>query len=299
LIAPPPTPQGCEVYEADSGCLVLRLHYSCDPEKTPAWAAAEKRAEARKGNGEKNWRREMELDCTVYDGDPVYEDYTDSIHCPKWLQENDWEPQKGSRYILGVDCGQTLNPAAVLLEVGPAPFHQIAAVLEVVSDGFEPMSKFCPRVLDILARRFPWWDDIKWVGDNTVTQRSGTNGRSAWDEARQFGQDIKPMTNLLHARIGAVTWALCDWIDADSPRFFICGKNCPTLLAGFRGGYRLKEPVGKNASEKDAREPDKFTKFSHPHDALQYAMMEAQRMIKGTGNSVRKLSSYAPRRHND
>jgi len=269
---------------------VLRIHYSADPDKTPAWAA-----QAKIGIPQREWRREMEMDTSVFDGEPVFGDYSDSIHCPLYLQQKDWELRKGGRYILGVDCGATLYPAAVLLEVGPAPYYQMAAILEITHEGAEPMSQFCPRVLSILTKMFPsFWDDIVWVGDQTVTQRSGANGTSAWDEARKFGPDIKPKSNNLHARLGAVTWALTDWIDEDSPRFFICGKNCPTLLAAMRGGYRLRPPVGKEATSKDLLLPIK-DKFSHVSDALQYAMLEAQRIIKGTGNSVRKLSSYAAR----
>jgi hypothetical protein len=239
----------------------------------------------------------MEMDASVFDGEPVFADYTDSVHCPAYLQTHDWDLQKGSRYILGIDCGQTLFPAAVLLEVGPPPFYQLAAILEITHDGAEPMSQFCPRVLAILTKMFPgFWDDIQWVGDQTVTQRSGATGTSAWQEARKFGVDIKPMSNNLHARLGSVTWALTDWIDQDSPRFFLCGKNCPTLLAAMRGGYRLRPPVGREATSKDLLLPIK-DKFSHVSDALQYAVMEAQRTIKGTGNQVRKLTAYAVRRH--
>ena len=293
MTTPPPVPAGCEAYTAKSGCRVLRIHYSSDPDKTPEWAA-----KAKVGIPSREWKRELELSFDVFDGEPVFADYSDAVHCPLYLQHNDWDLKKGSRYILGIDCGQTLFPAAVLLEVGPPPFYQLAAIFEITHDGAEPMSQFCPRVLSILQKRFPgFWDDIQWVGDQTVTQRSGANGRSAWDEARKFGIDIKPMTNNLHARLGAVVWALTDWIDQDSPRFFLNGKNCPTLLAAMRGGYRLRPPVGKEATSKDLLLPVK-DKFSHVSDALQYCIMEAQKMIKRTGNQVRKLTSYgSPRRH--
>jgi len=238
------------------------------------------------------------MDTSVFDGEPVFADYFDAIHCPKFLQENDWELRKGSRYVLGIDCGQTLFPAAVLLEIGPAPHFQLAAMMEVTHEGAEPMSQFCPRVLSILTKEFPgFWDDVLWVGDGSVVQRSGSSGTSAWQEARKYGVDIKPMSNNLHARLGSVTWALTDWIDQDSPRFFICGKNCPTLLAAMRGGYRLRPPVGREATSKELLLPIK-DKFSHVSDALQYAMMEAQKTVKGTGNSVRKLT-YATRRRDD
>ena len=235
----------------------------------------------------------MEMDTAVYDGEPVFSDYSDSTHCPLALQVSDWEIRKGSRYVLGVDCGATLFPAAVLLEIGPAPYHQIAAILEITHDGAEPMSQFCPRVLSILQKKYPsFWSDIEWVGDQTVTQRSGSNGSSAWDEARKFGVYITPKSNNLHARLGAVNWALNDFVDEHSPRFFISGKGCPTLLAAFRGGYRLRPPVGREATSKDLLLPVK-DKFSHVSDALQYGLLEAQRMIKGG----RQRTSYA-NRHN-
>jgi hypothetical protein len=52
------------------------------------------------------------------------------------------------------------------------------------------------------------------------------------------------------------------------------GPECKTLRKGFNGGYRYRK-IGTSGSAKYTPEPDK-NEYSHPHEALQYA-------IAGTG----------------
>lgn len=288
VLAPPTTPPGCSTYISRVGVRVLRIHYSADPEKDAAWVA-----KVSAGYPKAEWRREYEMDATVYDGQPVFPDFSEPIHCPPILLKNSWVPRPGSRYILGVDCGQTLWPAACLIEVGPAPDFQIAVMLEVVSNGGEPMQTFAPRVLQELTKRFPgFWPDIQWVGDRTVMQRSGGTGESAYQVARKFGVSIKPMSNNIQGRIGAVTWALNDWITEDTPRMYVCGKDCPTLLQGFRGAYRFREWQTGDGRDRDLKDPLK-DRFSHVQDALQYALVEAKALISGQGLRVHR-AKFSP-----
>jgi hypothetical protein len=285
LLSAPPTPPGCEAYVSASGVRVLRIHYSADPDKDAAWAA---RVSAPFSKAE--WQREFEMSSDVYDGKPVFEDFSEPIHCPSAILRGSWEPVKGSRYICGIDAGSTLWPAAVLIEIGPAPDYQIAAVLEVVSEGSEPMNVFAPRLMAILSERYPsFWADIQFVGDPSINQRSGTMGDSATSIARRYGLQIKPSTNVKHVRLSAVTWALTDAIEENTPRFYLCGKDCPTLLQGFRGAYRYREWQNADGRDRDLKEPLK-DKYSHPQDALQYAMIEAKKLILNEGTRVHRAN---------
>lgn len=283
----PPQPEGTVQYRSNTGNRILQMHYSCDLDKaTTEWVTTNSA-----GIPKREWEQEYELDCSVHDGDPMHEDFHESIHCPGPLKSMSWEAIKAtypgmlgpgsranSQYVLGIDCGQTLWPAAVLLEIGPWPFRQIVAVLEIKAEGNEPMGKFCPRVMDVLRKRFPsFWPDIEWVGDPAVNVRDGSYGKSANDVAREFGCSIKSMTGNLHYRLSAVDWALLTWVTEDCPKFYVCAKDCPTLFAALKGGYRSRPPVGGPSTGRDQRLPVKDV-HSHIADALQYAMIRAKQL---------------------
>ena len=96
---------------------------------------------------------------------------------------------------------------------------------------------------------------------------------------------MKPGCQGIEARMAAVKWALREWIDEDIPQMLICGKDCPVLLQGFQGAYRFREWQTKNDWQRDLKLPVK-DKYSHPQDALQYALVEAKRRLFGHGPKV-------------
>ena len=54
------------------------------------------------------------------------------------------------------------------------------------------------------------------------------------------------------------------------PAFILAKDRCKVLHKGFLGGYQYRR-MQVSGFEKYTEEPDK-NRFSHPHDALQYAM---------------------------
>jgi hypothetical protein len=264
------------IYLADcaNGSRYLRIHYSADPGKTPGWAALEKpKVPIRE------WLREMEMKEDVYEGEPVFADYRDDWH----NMNGDARLPKvsGSFYIGGWDCGQTLNPAFVLLQVTPNPC-QVHALLEVLAPGPEPMEKFAPRVLKELHKLVPaYLDDIEHWGDTTVIVRNGANGETAQQAARRYGIRIRPASNEWNSRFGAVTWLLTDDISEKYPRFMIDGGRCPILRDGFRGAYRFDlSNQGGIGPERIYPEHPRKDGYSHVQDALQYAACRVKSILK-------------------
>jgi hypothetical protein len=264
------------------GGTYLRIHYSADPGKDRAWAAEEMAKSPRR-----EWDREMEMNENVYDGEPVFPEYRDAWHC--LLQDRAIEVMPGSVYVGGWDCGQTLSPAFVLLQICPRPF-QIHAILEVLPNGPEPMEKFAPRVSRALGNRLPgMWDEVRHYGDATVTTRSGSTGDTAQGIARKHGISILGSSNEWQGRYSAVTWLLQDSIDHKTPRFLIDGLHCPTLRDGFRGAYKF-EDTAKSEGLGAARilaMPLKNA-YSHVQDALQYAGNETRRRWFGVQKEGRR-----------
>jgi hypothetical protein len=79
----------------------------------------------------------------------------------------------------------------------------------------------------------------------------------------------KAPSNALSARLDAVRLPLTRLIDGQPG--FLLSPRCKTLRKGFNAGYRFKR-VRAGGGDHFTDEPDK-NEFSHPHDALQYALL--------------------------
>lgn len=72
---------GIEVVRKRSGVVVIKVHYSADPEKDPATPEGAQWYEAaRKGYTEAMWRKEMEMDFLALRGKLVYEEWDRAFH---------------------------------------------------------------------------------------------------------------------------------------------------------------------------------------------------------------------------
>lgn len=275
-----------------SGATFIGIEVRADPGKDAAWL--EQRRMDMLTEPE-IYRRHYLGDMTQIGGESVYSNYFDDLHCPLVYREGGIPIVPGSLYWGSWDCGQTLCPAFLLRQVTISPF-QVHSILEVTSPGGESMERFAPRVATAIERRLPgMWDEIKHYADATVTTRSGTNGRSAQQEAKKHGFDgptkLKPVSNAWLPRHGAVTWLLSRRIGlpngGEVAGYFVDARYCPTLRQGYQGHYKWR--VSAQGDEKGPGqvilEPMKNL-FSHIHDAGQYSAIRIRKMIEGGGARI-------------
>lgn len=245
----------------------VNLHYSADDEKDEAWAQA-----AKEGIPEREWLVEYEMSELTIEGQPVYSAFDSKVHLPERFTKG-FPLVPGSTYFAGWDCGTTLNPAFVLLQITPKPW-QVHCLVEIKPKVPMAMEQFAPIVANTLARDFSGilLGNIVHAADESGKSRQGATGLSAFDVARKHGFHLIPISNQWARRRGAVDRLLGEWIDDKTPRFVIARNRCPILVQGFEGAYRLRQvSTGINALY---GEPVKDV-FSHPQDALQYAAVLA------------------------
>ena len=141
------------------------------------------------------------------------------------------------------------------------------------------------RFADVLKREITrhGWDkhSFKFVGDPAGNQMAQTSDQTPFMILRAAGINAHPApSNDVIMRVEAVEGALNRMTDG-YPAVAI-SPNCTILIAGFEGGYQYKRHYHMG-NEKYEERPSK-NRFSHIHDALQYAFLgggEGRRVIFG------------------
>jgi hypothetical protein len=224
----------------------------------------------------------------VYDGEPVYPTFSEATHVRKGLAV-----VSKSDYNGGWDCGATLQPGFILLQVTPE--QQVQAIGEVF-DGDASMEEFAPMVGLLLQDLIPdRMSDVRHDADATVKQRSGTRKETAQQVAAEHGFQLNAASNVWTPRVSAVTWLLSDRLPSGEPRFLIDPEACPVLYRGFQGAYKFEE-----STKGDSAGPGRISLmplkngFSHVQDALQYAAMKVRASMR-TSNATprRKARTWA------
>ena len=277
---------GFAAKDLPNGDRYLAIHYTADEAKRGTWRMSFTNVPPRE------WEREMELNEDIHAGKPVYETYDDKRHCPPKYHAKGIPNVQGSTYVGGWDCGTTMRPAFVLLQITPSPSFQTHCILEVASEGNEPMSMFAPRVLKALQDRLPGdWPDVIHVGDGTIRNRMGNVGKSAADVAQPtIGTLIEPMSNIESVRQSAVTDLLMGEIPVgkgSAPRFLL-DASCGYVRSGFNGAYKYAPVTLSDGSTTYSPHPVKNIQ-AESHDALQYAAQKAWIVMEGkSGGKVHR-----------
>lgn len=197
---------------------------------------------------------------SIFDGKPVYNEYNDQIHCA----DEDLELYKGVPIFLGWDYG--LTPAAVAVQL--SPHGQLRVVREWTSDDMGIREFARDVVQPDLINHFNGVPIIS-VGDPAGKQRSQTEAKSCMDILYEEGIPTEDApTNEVIKRLDSVRFYL-KGMDREGKPGFIISPSCKTIRRGFNGGYKY-ERVQIVGEERYKDIPAK-NKFSHPHDALQYA----------------------------
>lgn len=226
---------------------------------------------------------------SVHDGKPVFPEFNDSLHV------RDISPLQGVQLRIGLDFG--LTPAAVITQTDA---RGRLLVLDELCGEDMGIRQFLEDVLiPYLMENYPTsWakkdELIVCIGDPAGVQKAQTDERSCFDEVKAKGLKIRPgKSNAWLPRRGAVAWFLSK-LNGGQPAFLL-DSHCTTLRKGFNGGYKYRR-IQVVGDERYTDEPVK-NKFSHPHDALQYAAMESggiQALQKTSQPKLPTLPSYRP-----
>lgn len=197
---------------------------------------------------------------TTADGKPVYPEYNDRIHVAK----EDLEPIAGLPVIVGFDFG--LTPSAVLIQLTPK--GQLLILDELIGEDMG-IRQFASDVVRPLLMTKYSRNKITSVGDPAGMNRAQTDERTCFQELYEVGIAAEPAnTNDFLPRREAVAFYLTKMAGGE-PGMLI-SPSCKTIRKGFIGGYRYERLRVAGERYKDRPVKDKF---SHPHDALQYACL--------------------------
>jgi hypothetical protein len=197
----------------------------------------------------------------VLEGTPVYSNWRDSIH----VARDPIPPVPSLGLTIGADWG--LTPAAVICQ-------QYADGRIVVLDEFIPgdsgIIRFASALTAHIRQHYPNHEIVAAVGDPSGTTRQADE-RSVFDlmNAHTPWRWKPARTNDVTLRIEAVTAALGRLVDG-RPGFQL-NPGCGVLRKGFAGGYHFRKI--HTAGGPSFHEVPNKNEYSHPHDALQYAVL--------------------------
>lgn len=219
------------------------------------------------------------------EGLPVYPEWSDSRHCA--IRE--LEPVKGIPLVLGLDAG--LTPAAIINQ--HLPNGQWRTLYELVVGEGESVGprRFASMLVQLLGERYDGFTGTAWADPSTEYGADAEGGEQTWleivaAELKAIGITVKPApTQEIIARHEAVRGPLGRSIDGETLGY-VLSPQCRILRKGFNSGYRYRRRRGSGGPEYDPK-PEKNA-FSHPHDALQYALSGGGEHQEMTGHQRRE-----------
>lgn len=216
---------------------------------------------------------------SLNDGKPVYPMFRADVH----MSKEPILPVAGAPLIVGMDFG--LTPAAVFLQHVRGRW---LALHELVAQDMG-IVRFAELFRIELAQRFPGMTALVY-GDPAGDYRAQTDERTPFQILRSAGIKAYPAgNNDVALRLEAVASTLNRMVDGEPA--FLVDPRCVTLGRGFQGGYGYRRMQVSGAERYDER-PDK-NRFSHVHDALQYALIGGGegRSLTNTGRNGRPVQA--------
>jgi hypothetical protein len=273
---PEPIIRGVRGWRTGEGWLVLRLHYSADPERTTAeWLADQVRG-YRGGFEGRDWRREMEIDFSAYKGEPVHAgfDASDSVRETRYRPDLPlWR---------GWDFGYR-HPAVVFAQLHPATatapngtlayLHEIYPTLDRESTPGIKTADLAQVVLDTTHELFPETKEprdgrgiVQDFADPAGNQTKETSDFSSIEILQQYG--IFPEW----ARVGRKNRIEYLRRYTETPGAFRINPHCALGIKALSAAYRYPE---ERAGTADRDMPDLGKKvqeepYIHIMDALEY-----------------------------
>lgn len=199
---------------------------------------------------------------TTADGKPVYPEYNDRVHVAE-----DLKPILGLPILLGWDFG--LTPAVAICQMSPK--GQFIVLEELVAEDMGIRQFATDVVKPVLLNKYAK-HKLESIGDPAGQNRAQTDERTCFQELLEAGIPTVPAnTNDFIPRRESVAFFL-NRMAGGEPGFLLDGR-CKTLRKGFIGGYRYERMrvAGEIYKERPVKD-----RFSHIHDALQYACLRVR-----------------------
>lgn len=180
----------------------------------------------------------------------------------------------------GVDFG--LTPAAVFLQHVNGQWRIVRELLAQDMGA----KRFAERMKIYMAQEFPDNRHFMMYGDPAGDSRAQTDETTPMQIMQAQGlRIIAAPSNDFVERIEAVDACIGRLVDGKPG--LILDPRCSVLKAGFLRGYGYPVVIQQGGSRRWGDRPVK-NRYSHPHDALQYALLGA-----GEGNKVRGAGGTA------
>lgn len=217
---------------------------------------------------------------TLNDGKQVYPDFDENIH----LAKEDLIAAPNIPITIGIDFG--LTPAAIYCQLVRGRW---LVLRELVAEGMGA-AKFAEALKRDMKQEFPSHTFVLW-GDPSGDYRAQSDETTPFQMFRVAGLKARPApTNDPVVRIGAVESVLTRMTNGQP--CMLVDPRCVTIKRGFMGGYQYKR-LQVSGSERYDDKPDK-NKYSHPHDALQYALCgggESKALLLGNTSNTKPVNA--------
>ena len=274
-------------YPAPGGWRVIPIHYSMDPTKDAAWAAAEREKYAR----DEDWLKEMEIDFRARAGRPAYPSYNSAIHLVSGLQ-----------YVPSLPLCLCCD-----FNVAPAMVWEVAQIVSGVPQFVGEIVCAEPATVERSVREFrnmfpAHGADVRIYGDQMGSNRDPQTGRSNYALMKlnfsNYGAE-------LDMRVPAKNPEVVDRLNAVNrmlrgkdglPGIKIDPAKCPELVRDFEEVVLAKEKEGSkgNRVEKTYDTDDPYSWRTHASDAVGYFVCREWSVAMETYRSDRKAKARPP-----
>lgn len=217
---------------------------------------------------------------SLFDGKPVYPTFRKLAHvAPLPILAAD------APILVGVDFGRT--PAAIFTQCLAGGRWIVIHELLAMNMGAKRFAELIKREI---AKKGWTTHQFDFFGDPSGDDLSQSDETSPFSMFRAAGINIrKAPSNDPSVRIEAVE-QLLDRMTDGGPAILV-SPTCKNLITGFEGGYRYAR-IGTSGEHYDVK-ADK-NRFSHPHDALQYAVLgggEGRRVLTGSSQRPKPVAT--------
>ena len=217
----------------------------------------------------------------VRDGKPIYDAYSDALHC------RPFELLRGVPLSIGLDFG--LTPAATIGQQLPSGAWRTRYELVTQRMG---VKNFARELKLFIEAKLPGWEFRNITGDPSG-EAMDAHEETVFQILRAAGIDARPAhTNEFSVRVDAVNGAFGRLIDGQPGA--IIHPECQVLRKACGGAYAFRRIWLRNM-ERFADKPDK-NQFSHVAEAYQYQLLgagEGRRVVSARPRTAGSRPRYA------